>query len=118
MASLDSDRLCVVTGVGECGQQSGANLPGGIRSMFEVVRSIRHHPRGRGAHVSRMEVGDNQDRSAGVQVEEGRDGDERVGHRPVLGRRLEAAENGERLRMREHGVGVAGIGELTPQPVE
>ena len=48
------------TGIVERGQQGGAKLACGIRSLLEVVRSIGHDPCGRGEHVAGVEVGDDR----------------------------------------------------------
>ena len=65
-----------------------------------------------------MEVGDDEHRFAWTDTEQRGYEHERRRDRPVLVRRLEAAERRERLGMRQHRLGVAARGERRAKTVE
>jgi hypothetical protein len=118
VAGLDSDATADDSSLIESLDQGEAKLARGIGRTFEVVRSVADHPRAGIPYVRTVKVGRDEDRFFGTQAEESGDRRKGVRDRPVLNRRLEAAEVCKRFRVRQNSLRMAASLEGAPQYVE
>ena len=118
VAGLDARHSPGEAGIVQRLHERGAQLAGRVWLPLEVVRPVRHQPGTGRTHVGCVEVGHHEHGVVGADAQESGHHDERVRDRPVLVRRLEAPDGGERLGMREHRLLVAGRAESCAEVFE